>query len=188
MKRDLFIKQLFTCFGYLLIGMIMCLMLSVFSAHFMGYFLVAIAFQACTTAIVALLLCNFAWKDGKKEIRLVNTYKYKKVSFLRWLALGFLTVIPLYALEIMLILSKLGRIFEFGVAYKFLASPFIPIVTWLAKPQGQYLSASDYSWTLIAAIAVIQLLIPVAMAVTHQISYNDKINSDTIVYGDLDKE
>ena len=188
MKRDLFIKQLFVCYGYLLLGMLMCFMLSIFTTILMKHFLISILLQLCTTAIVTLLLCNYAWKDGKKEIRLVTTYGYKKASPARWWALGALTSAPLYAQLLLLCLSKLGIISELGAVYKLTAAHVMPLTAWLVRPSQEVVSSADFSWGIIAAIALIQLVIPVSMAVTHIVSYKDKVDSDLIVYGKSDKE
>ena len=189
MKRDNFFIQLLKCYLNLFFGFIMCFMLSMTIMVFNGYTLITIIIQIFCLAIILLLLGNYAWKDGKNEIKLTQTYGLSPVSPFRWWGLGLMTALPYEILCGLLILSKLNIWVpkDFGAAYKILAGVFLPLTAIFAKPAGDIVTSNDYPWGLIVALALLPLLIPITMAITHKISFSDKVSADTVVYKDIKK-
>lgn len=196
MKRDNFFIQLLKCYLNLFFGFIMCFMLSMTIMVFNGYTLITIIIQIFCLAIILLLLGNYAWKDGKNEIKLTQTYGLSPVSPFRWWGLGLMTALPYEILCGLLILSKLNIWVpqEFGTAYKILADVFLPLTAMFAKPAAavsetatSVAHSSDYPWWLIAVLGILPLLIPVTMAITHKVSFSDKVSADTVVYKDIKK-
>ena len=195
MKRDNFFVQLGKCYINLFFAFIMCFMLSMTLMVFHGYALITIVVQILTIAIMLMLLGNYAWNDGKQELKLVETYKLKPASPFRIWGLGFLITLPFYILLGGLVIEKLGHnipSFDFAVLYRFLASPFMPIVITFARVPKQsvenvtnIVTAADYPWWLIGVLAVLPLLIPLTMGIVHRISYKNEISADTIVYEDI---
>lgn len=189
MKRDNFFLQIVKCYLNLFFAFIMCFMLSMTIMVFNGYKLVIFVIQAFCLAIPLLLLGNYAWKDGKHEIDLVKFHNYAPVSPFRWICLGLISTLPYEILTVLLTLSKCGILIskEFGAAYKILESIFLPLTALYAKPAGDFVNSDDYPWWLIIVLYILPLLIPITMAITHKISFDDKIDSDTIVYKDIKK-
>ena len=194
MKRDNFFLQLVKCYLNLFFSFIMCFMLSMTLMVFQGYSLITYVVQIFTIAIMLLLLGNYAWTDGKKEIKLMETYKLAPISPFRWWGLGLLTTLPFYVLLGGLVLDKLGFIkgLNFGVVYRLLATQFMPIVIKFARPAPSVeenvtniVTANDYPWWLIVVLAVLPLLIPLTMGIVHKLSVKDEISTDTIVYKDI---
>ena len=189
MKRDNFFLQIVKCYLNLFFAFIMCFMLSMTIMVFHGYALVMILIQVFCLAIPLLLLGNYAWKDGKNEIKLVENYGFSPISPFRWWGLGLISALPYEILTLLLTLSKLGIWIsqDFGAAYKVLASVFLPLTAMFAKPAGDFVTSADYPWWLIAVLYILPLLIPVTMAITHKVSYDDKVSADTVVYEDIKK-
>lgn len=189
MKRDNFFLQIVKCYLNLFFAFIMCFMLSMTIMVFNRYTLVVYLIQVFCLAIPLLLLGNYAWKDGKHEIDLVKFHNFLPVSPFRWIGLGLVSALPYEILNVLLTLSKLGILIskEFGAAYKILASVFLPLTSLYAKPTGEVVTSDDYPWWLIIVLYILPLLIPVTMAITHKISFDDKIDSDTVVYKDIKK-
>ena len=184
MKRDSFVLQILKGFGWFVFAYVICFILCS-SIIFAKHFLINIVLEVFEMSIILILMGNYAWKDGKKEIKLTERYKLEPVSKFRWYAIGFLSSLPIYIMLLLLILDKCGIIMGFARWYKMLSPYFLPVTSWLVEKSGVFVCGADFSWKVIALLGILSLTVPITTGVCHSLSYKDKISGDTIMYEDI---
>lgn len=192
MKRQSFIMLLLKGVGYIVLGNVMCLFMTMGLAMFGGNLFTDILSIICGTAIFFMLVFTVAWKDGTAERSLVKNHRVEGPLKYRWLLIGAIMFIIAAAPTIVLLLNKLFfpqedtlYLYRFisGSAFPFLMT-FVPnVVTESEAWMPTTLRQIDLMSPLFPALMLIfYALIPIITHLGYWAGYNDKLNTDKIMY------
>ena len=193
MKRQPFYILLLKGIGYIILGNILCLFMTMALAMFGGNIVFNILSIICGTLIFYMLIFTVAWKDGARERSLVKNHRVDAPLKYRWIYLGVIMYVIAAAPTILLLLNKLffpdsaDTLFAYrfisGSAYPFIQT-FIPQadIPTMAWEHTDYRQIDSMSPLLPALMLVYYALIPVVTQFGWYIGFTDKFNKDNIVY------
>ena len=178
--------------GYIVLGNVMCLFMTMGLAMFGGNLFTDILSIICGTAIFFMLVFTVAWKDGTAERSLVKNHRVEGPLKYRWLLIGAIMFIIAAAPTIVLLLNKLFfpqedtlYLYRFisGSAFPFLMT-FVPnVVTESEAWMPTTLRQIDLMSPLFPALMLFfYALIPIITHLGYWAGYNDKLNTDKIMY------
>ena len=192
MKRRSFISLTLSGIGYIVLGNVMCLVMTMALAMFgKSIFFNAVSILCCS-AVFFMLVFTVAWKDGTAERSLVKNGRVDKPLKYRWIFIGLVMFavasLPTWVLLInKLFFPEADTLFVYrfisGSAFPFIQM-FIPdVVTdteaWVPTTLRQI---DNMSVAFPALMLVYYLLIPVVTQLGFYMGYNDKLNTDKIMY------
>lgn len=192
MKRRSFFSLTLSGIGYIILGNIMCLVMTMALAMFgVSLFTNAISIFCCT-AVFYLLVFTVAWKDGTAERSLVKNKRVDKPLKFRWVFIGIVMFAVAALPTAVLLLNKLffpaaDTLFLYrfisGSAYPFV-NTFIPAViteneVWVPTSLRQI---DNMSILFPVLMMVYYMLIPAVTQLGYYCGYNDKLNTDNIMY------
>lgn len=196
MKRQPFYISLLKGIGYLVLGNIMCLFLTMaltmitYSAGADIFFnILAII---CGTAVFFSLMFTLGWKEGSREHSLVKNHRVEAPQKYRCLLLGIILYVIAALPSLLLLLNKLYYPQEdFLLIYRFINGSALPFLqTFIPKPDLQTFpwQATDYrqidymSPLVPGLLLAYYAIIPVMTQLGWHIGYTDKLNKDKIMY------
>lgn len=192
MKRESFLKLTLKGIGYVVLGNVLCLFMTMGLGMFgVNLFTKAVSI-ACGTLIFYLLIFTAAWKDGTRERSLIKLGRESEEKKYRWIFIGAVMFVFAALPSAVLLLNKLYfpeqdllipyRLVS-GSAYPFVMAFIPPVITeseaWVETSLRQI---DNMSALFPALMMAYYLLIPVAAQLGYYIGFNDKLNKDKIMY------
>lgn len=192
MKRQSFLMLFIKGVGYIILGNVMCLFMTMGLAMFGGNLFTDILSIACGTAIFFMLIFTVAWKDGTLERNLMKNHRVDSPLKYRWILIGLAMFAVAAAPSVVLLLNKLFFpqedtffLYRFisGSAFPFIMT-FVPSVVtesevWVPTTLRQI----DLMSPLFPALMTgYYALIPAVTQLGYWMGYNDKLNTDKIMY------
>lgn len=192
MKRQPFYMLLLRGIGYIILGNILCLFMTMALTMFGTNIAFSIIAMICGTLIFHMLMFTVGWKDGARERSLVKNHRVDGPLPHRWIGIGLILFVIAAAPTIVLLLNKLFFpeqdtlfIYRFisGSAYPFIQT-FLPRADLATKAW----EATDYrqidSMTALfpALMLIFYAVIPVMTHLGWYVGYNDKFNKEDIMY------
>ena len=192
MKRRSFIMLTATGVGYIILGNVMCLVMTMALAMFGVNTIMNMLAIFCCTAVCYMLVFTVAWKDGVAERSLVKNRRVDKPLKYRWIFIGLVMYVIAALPTLVLLLNKLFfpeadtlYLYRFisGSAYPFV-NTFIPAViteaeAWTSTTLRQI---DNMSVLFPALMMVYYLFIPAVTQLGYYMGFNDKLNTDKIMY------
>lgn len=192
MKRQSFLMLFLKGVGYIVLGNVMCLFMTMGLAMFGGNIFTDILSMICGTAIFFMLVFTVAWRDGCAERSLVKNGRVDGPLKHRWIFIGLAMFAVAAAPTLVLLLNKLFfpeadtfYLYRFisGSAFPFIQT-FVPsVVTESEAWQPTTLRQIDLMSPLFPALMMLYyVLIPAVTQLGYWVGYNDKLNEDKIMY------
>lgn len=196
MKRQPFYVLLLKGLGYIVLGNILCLFmtmaLTMFSTKMGGDIVFNIIAIICGTLIFYMLIFTVGWKDGVRERSLVKNHRVEAPLKHRWIILGIILFFIAAAPTIVLLLNKLFFPQEDTLLlYRFVSGSAFPFIqTFIPQPDLEtkawiatgYLQIDSMSALFPALMLLYYLPIPAATQLGWYVGYYDKFNADKIIY------
>ena len=196
MKRQPFYILLLKGIGYIVLGNILCLFmtmaLTMLTNMAGGEILFNILAMICGTLIFYMLVFTVGWKDGSHERKLVKNHRVDAPLKYRWILLGIILYVIAAMPSLILLLNKLVfpeedtlllyRLIS-GSAYPFIQT-FIPqpeLATKAWEPTS-YRQIDSMPALFPALMLAYYALIPVITQLGWYIGYTDKWNTDKLMY------
>ncbi len=191
MKRKSFLNLTLKGFGYIVLGNVMCLIMTMALAMFGGGFITDALSIFCCTAVFFMLVFTVAWKDGVAERSLVKNGRVSAPLKYRWILIGLVMFLFAALPTIVLLLNKLffpqaDTLFLYrfisGSAFPFV-NTFIPTVEANVDKWHTTLRQFDNMSVLFPVLMMVYyLIIPAITQLGYYMGYNDKLNTDKIMY------
>ncbi len=192
MKRRSFPKLVLVGIGYIVLGNVLCLFMTMGLAMFGANLFTNVLSIICGALIFFLLTFTVAWKDGVRERSLVNLKRVEGPLKYRWVLIGLVMYVFAALPTLVLLINKLFLpnedfifIYRFvsGSAYPFLITFVPPVITeseaWVATTARQI---DNMSVLFPCLMLVYYALIPVSTQLGSYMGYNDLLNKDKIMY------
>ena len=199
MKRQPFYILLLTGIGYIVLGNVLCLFMTMAVTMFTSksdnpglVILLNIVAMLCSLAIFHMLMFTVGWQDGARERSLVRNHRVDAPLPRRWIFLGLIMFAIAAAPTVVLLLNKLFfpeadtfYVYRFisGSAYPFIQT-FVPMpdLATDAWVQTDFRQIDIMSPLFPALMLLYYAIIPVMTQLGWYIGYTDKFNKDSIVY------
>ena len=192
MTRQPFYILLLKGIGYITLGNVLCLFMTMALSMFGGNIIFNIIAMICGTLIFHMLVFAVAWKDGVRERNLVKYHRVDSPLKYRWLILGFILFAIAASPTELLLLNKLffpdNDTLYF---YRFISGSAFPFIqTFIPKPDldspawipTEYRQIDSMPVLFPALMLIFYAVIPVMTQLGWYIGYYDKFNSDKIIY------
>lgn len=192
MKRTSFWICTLKGIGYIVLGNVMCLFMTMAVMMFGDNIFLKIIAILCGTVIFYSLIFTVAWKDGVRERSLVKLNRVESEKKRRWIFIGLVMFVFAAAPTIVLLLNKLffpeaDTLFVYrfisGSSYPFLLTFVPPVITeneaWVQTSMRQI---DNMSALFPALMLLFYAPIPVATQFGFRCGYEDKLSKDKIMY------
>lgn len=192
MKRESFIKLTLKGLGYVILGNVLCLFMTMGLGMFGVNLFTKVVSIACGALIFYLLAFTVAWKDGARERGLIKLGRETEEKKYRWIAIGAVMFLFAALPSAVLLLNKLYFpeqdlliLYRFinGSAYPFVMA-FIPPVTAESEAwvETSFRQIDNMSVIFPILMMAYYILIPAATQLGYYLGFNDKLNTDKIMY------
>ena len=192
MKRQPFYILLLKGIGYIILGNILCMFMTMALSMFGGNIVFNILSIICGTLIFYMLIFTVAWKDGARERSLVKNRRVDAPLKYRWIYLGVIMYVIAAMPTLVLLLNKLffpeqDTLFEYrfisGSAYPFIQT-FIPQpdISTMAWEHTDYRQIDSMPALFPALMLVYYAVIPAVTQFGWYVGFNDKFNKENIMY------
>lgn len=178
-------------FGSHAVGILLCLIIS-FCLLGLGSIIPLQIFTGIMSVIIYFFIISGpTWKLGNGDLNRVKFGRIKEDK-LRGLKAGLIASVPIFIMNLLLILAKAELFPNFYVAYKLLNSHLFNIIgfidgTFLGVKNTAYLQY--VSWASIIVTCVLSTIItPLFCHINYMLGYKDIILSDRIIYKKQKKE
>lgn len=187
MKRESFGILTLKGIGFVVLGNVLCLIMTIAIFVFGSNTLIKALADIFSAVIFFSLVFTVAWKNGVKERSLVKFGRVENEVRYRWIAIGLIMFAVAAAPTIFLLINKLFFperdnliIYQFisGSAYP-LVLTFTPQIDTLVTQTSRVESMSVLFPVL---MIVYYALIPVLTQLGYWVGFNDKFNTDKIMY------
>ncbi len=191
MQRKPFHILLLKGMGYIILGNIMCLIMTMALAMFGVNLFTNILSILCCSAVFYMLVFTASWKDGCDERSLLKNRRVEKPLKFRWILIGSLMFLFAAIPTLILLANKLffpeaDTLFLYrficGSAYPFV-NTFVPAVE--ANIDAWHTSLRQFDnmsvWFPVLML-VYYALIPAVTQLGYFMGFNDKLNPDKIMY------
>ncbi len=191
MQRKPFHILLLKGIGYIVLGNVMCLVMTMALAWFGLNLLMNILSIICCAAVFFMLVFTVAWKDGCDERSLIKNRRVETPLKYRWIAIGLLMFLFASIPTLVLLANKLffpetDTLF----LYRFLSGSAYPFVnTFIPTAEA---NVDDWHTTLRqfdnmsvwfpVLMLVYYALVPIVTQLGYYMGFNDKLNPDKIMY------
>lgn len=192
MKRQPFYILLLKGIGYIVLGNVLCLFMTMALSMFGSNIVFNVLAMICGTLIFHMLVFTVAWKDGARERSLVKNHRVDSPLKYRWIILGIIMFVIAAAPTVVLLLNKLFfpesdtlYIYRFisGSAYPFIQTfipqPDLETKAWIPTDYRQIDSMSP---VFPALMLIFYAIIPAVTQFGWYVGFTDKFNKDNIVY------
>lgn len=187
MKRESFGILTLKGVGFVILGNVLCLIMTMAIFVFGSNLFIKVLAIAFSAIIFFSLVFTVAWKNGVKERKLVKFGRVENESKYRWIAIGLIMFVVAAAPSVFLLFNKLFfperdnlLIYQFisGSAYP-LVLTFTPQIDVLVTQESRVEIMSAAFPTL---MIVYYALIPFFTQLGYWLGFNDKLNTDRIIY------
>ncbi|MCH5325321.1 MAG: hypothetical protein J1E39_08900 [Eubacterium sp.] len=177
--RQPFAKQLLVGFLYMLLGNVLCTIMTISTAAFISMDMIKVVVVLLAFIIFYSLIFTVGYKDGDREQKYVNLHKAEPPDMHKWVKIGIILTLIMYIPSILLIINKLSGIeFDMLLVYRF-ADGLVYALALLLIPDNTIDSMN------VAVPFVFMLcysLIPVAAHLGYYFGYTQKLDKDKIMY------
>lgn len=193
MKRQPFYLLLLKGIGYIILGNILCMFMTMALTMFGSNIVFNIIAMICGTLIFYMLVFTVAWKDGCRERSLVKNRRVDAPLKHRWIILGVILFVIAVSPTVLLLLNKLFfpdaadtlYVYRFisGSAYPFIQT-FIPQPDLATKAweHTTYRQIDSMSALFPALMIIYYVFIPVVTQLGWYVGYTDKFSREDIMY------
>lgn len=192
MKRESFIKLTLKGLGYIILGNVLCLFMTMGLGMFGVNLFTKVVSITCGTLIFYLMVFTLAWKDGTRERSLIKLGRESGEKKYRWIAIGAVMFVFAALPSVILLLNKL--LFpeqDLLILYRFISGSSYPFVMAFVPPitteseawvETSLREIDNMSVVFPILMMVYYIPIPAAAQIGYYIGFNDKLNKDKIMY------
>lgn len=164
---------------YMLLGNIMCAIMTISTAPLIGEMFMKIIAFILTLAIFYSLVFTAGYKDGDREQHIVRLHKLEPPKTSKWIVIGAVMMVIMFIPSIILMLDKLcGWYFDMTLVHRIIDGMVYPL-SLILVPESTIDSMQAY-------VPVIYMLCYAPIpAVTHlgfYFGYTQKFDKDKIMY------
>ncbi|MBD5384198.1 MAG: hypothetical protein HDR72_04270 [Ruminococcaceae bacterium] len=187
MKRESFGVLTLKGIGFVVLGNILCLIMTMAIFVFGSNMLIKVLAIAFSAVIFFSLVFTAAWKNGAKERGLVKLKRVDSAPKYRWIAIGLIMFAFAAAPTIFLLINKLFFPEQDNLLiYQFVSGSAYPLVLTFTPQADALVSQASRVEAMSVMFPVLMMgyyaLIPVFTQLGYWVGFNDKLNSDKIMY------
>lgn len=187
MKRNSFGKLVLKGIGFIVLGNVMCLVMTMAIFMFGSHAITKILAILFAALIFFSLVFTVAWKDGDRERKLVSLHPEIGERTLRWLGIGGIMFAFAAAPTIFILINKLFFPESDNlIIYQFVSGSSYPfVIAFTPRPEslsGDVSRIETMSALLPSLLLAYYALIPVVTQIGFRCGYNDTLNSDKVIY------
>ncbi len=187
MKRERFGILTLKGIGFVILGNVLCLIMTMAIFVFGSNMLVKVLAIAFSAVIFFSLVFTAAWKNGVKERNLVKLGRVDNLIKYRWIAIGLIMFAFAVLPTVYLLINKLFFPEQDNLLiYQFISGSAYPLVLTFTPQADALVSQVSRVEGMDVMFPVLMIvyyaLIPVFTQLGYWIGFNDKLNSDKIMY------
>lgn len=180
MQRKPFWKLLLTGIGYMVLGNVMCTVMTVAASVVANVTGLMIILFILTLFVFYSLCFTVAFKDGQREREMLKNHRVESASSKRWTLAGFIMLAVMTVPSALLYMDARFKLFDrYLIPYRMICGMIYPLSLAMGVNYAEIELLPDY-YPLIFASCYI--LIPLATALGFIFGFEDKINPDKIMY------
>lgn len=180
MQRKPFWKLLILGIGYMVLGNIMCTVMTVALSMFGDVpFVTAIVF-VFTLFIFYSLVFTVAFKDGQRERLMVKNHRVDATIKGRWTVIGVIMLLVMCIPSVILFFDATYRLFDgYLIPYRMICGMIYPLALTIGVNYSEITEMPSYIAFIFMACYI---LIPLATYLGFDVGFKDKFNPDKIMY------
>lgn len=187
MKRNSFGKLVLKGIGFIVLGNVMCLVMTMAIFMFGSHAITKILAILFAALIFFSLVFTVAWKDGERERRLVALHPELGEKKYRWIGIGGIMFAFAVAPTIFILINKLFfPEFDNLIIYQFVSGSSYPfVIAFTPRPEslsGSVSRIETMSALLPSLLIAYYALIPAVTQLGFIFGYKDKLNPDKVIY------
>ncbi|MDE7361997.1 MAG: hypothetical protein K2N38_08705 [Oscillospiraceae bacterium] len=187
MKRESFGILTLKGLGYVVLGNVLCLVMTVAVFVFGSNMIVKTIAVGCSAIIFFSLVFTAAWRNGAREHSLVKLGRVDSEVKYRWIAIGLIMFVFAAAPTVFLLANKLFFPEQDNlIIYQFISGSAYPLVLTFTPRAESLVSQTSRVESMSVLFPVFMLLyyalIPVVTQLGFWVGYKDKFNPDKIMY------
>ncbi len=180
MQRKPFWKLLLLGIGYMVLGNVMGTVMTVAASVVANITPILIILFILTFFIFYSLCFTVAFKDGQRERMMVKNHRVERVIKGRWIAIGIVMFLVMSIPSVLLFIDANVRLFDgYLIPYRMLCGMIYPLALAIGVNYSEITQMPPFYALIFAACYI---LIPVATQIGFYAGFNDKLNSDKIIY------
>lgn len=187
MKRESFGILTLKGIGFVVLGNILCLIMTMAIFIFGSNMFIKVLAIAFSAVIFFSLVFTAAWKNGVKERSLVKLKRADGVPKYRWIAIGLIMFAFAAAPTVYLLMNKLFFPEQDNLLiYQFISGSAYPLVLTFTPQADALVSQASRVEAMNVMFPALMIayyaLIPAFTQLGYWVGFNDKLNSDKIMY------
>lgn len=187
MKRNSFGKLVLKGIGFIVLGNVMCLVMTMAIFMFGYHGIVKVLAILFSVLIFFSLVFTVAWKDGERERRLITLHPETGERKYRWIGIGCVMFAFAVAPTLFILINKLFFPEQDNlIIYQFVSGSAYPfVIAFTPRPESLSSNVSrieTMSALLPSLLIAYYALIPVATQLGFIFGYKDKLNPDKVIY------
>lgn len=185
--RKSFIKLLLIGFLYMLLGNVLCTIMTLSTAPFIGMDIIKVVVVILAFIIFYSLMFTVGYKDGDREQNFVRLHKAEPPDSYKWLKIGIILTLVMFIPSVLLLINKLTGTFLFLdmdiLPYYRFADGLVYALSLMLIPDGKEGNTIEQMNVVLPFIFMLcYSLIPVATHFGYYFGYTQKFDSDKLMY------
>lgn len=187
MKRESFGILLLKGIGYVVLGNVLCLIMTMAIFVFGGNMFIKVLAITFSAAIFFSLVFTAAWKNGAKERNMVKLGRVESAPKFRWIAIGLIMFAFAAAPTVFLLINKLFFPERDNLLiYQFISGSAYPLVLTFTPQTDALVTQTSRVESMNVMFPILMIayyaLIPVFTQLGYWMGLKDKLNVDKIIY------
>lgn len=179
MQRKSFLKLFLAAFGYMVLGNLMCTIMTVSLGAFIGSVFIQILAAVLSVFIFYALMFTAGYKDGMREQSLVRFKRVDAPVKNRWVTIGFALFGIMCIPCIVLFIDKIsGFYFDFLLFFRFICGMIYPL-SMVILPSASIDNMPEFMPFIFMLCYV---FIPAVCQLGFHLGFTGKIDKDKIMY------
>lgn len=177
--RKSFGKLLLIGLGYMLLANVLCTIMTISTAAFIGEDFIKVIVVILAFIIFYSLMFTVGYKDGDREQKLVHLKKADPPDEHRWIKLGILLALIMFIPSIVLLIDKIsGMYYDVLLVYRIIDG-LVYALSLLLIPENS-IDAMNIAVPFVFMLCY--ALIPVATHLGYYFGYTQKFDKDKLMY------
>ena len=180
MQRKPFWKLLILGIGYMVLGNIMCTVMTVALSMFGDVPAVMAIVFVFTLFIFYSLVFTAAFKDGQRERLMVKNHRVDGPIKGRWTVIGVIMLLVMCIPSVILFFDAVYRLFDgYLIPYRMICGMIYPLALTIGVNYSEITEMQPYIALIFMACYI---LIPLATSLGFDVGFKDRLNPDKIMY------
>lgn len=180
MQRKPFWKLLILGIGYMVLGNIMCTVMTVALSMFGDVPAIMAIVFVFTLFIFYSLVFTVAFKDGQRERLMVKNHRVDGPIKGRWTVIGVIMLLVMCIPSVILFFDAVYRLFDgYLIPYRMICGMIYPLALTMGVNYSEITEMPPYIAFIFMACYI---LIPLATYLGFDVGFKDKFNPDKIMY------